>query len=184
MELIYQEVLALLDYNPTTGIHRWKERPREMFKSEGSWKRWNKRYAGEQAGTLWEQNGVKYIRIVIRPEYYFAHDLAWLLFYGCWHSGEHIDHVNGDGTDNRIVNLMSRTHQENITRRVHRNKNNTSGHPGVYQYKENQWSVKIMKDGKSYGAGKMFNDFDEACKAADELAKRLHGDAVSPLHKN
>ena len=64
-----------------------------------------------------------------------------------------IDHVNGDRSDNRVVNLRSVAHQEN-----HRNraipKSNTSGVMGVYWGKrDRKWYAQIKINGKKKHLG-------------------------------
>ena len=34
------------NYDPVTGLLRWRERPRAHFRRELDWKGWTKRYAG------------------------------------------------------------------------------------------------------------------------------------------
>lgn len=55
-----------------------------------------------------------------------------------------IDHINGDGLDNRKCNLRIVTHK--VNNQNHRLQcNNTSGYPGVHYYKSrNNWSAQIM----------------------------------------
>lgn len=49
-----------------------------------------------------------------------AHRLVWALYYGHWPKNE-IDHLNGDLTDIRIVNLSDVTPAENMRNRLKRN---------------------------------------------------------------
>jgi hypothetical protein len=64
-------VREVLDYDPQTGIFRWKER-KEVPKF------WNTKYAGKIAGSL--DDG--YINIGINRMIYKAHRLAWFYVYG------------------------------------------------------------------------------------------------------
>ena len=45
-----------------------------------------------------------YLKIKVRQVAYFAHRLAWFLYYGEWPQSE-MDHINRVRTDNRIKNL-------------------------------------------------------------------------------
>ena len=64
-----------------------------------------------------------YISLSHRDQLYMAHRVAWALYYNKW--PEHtIDHINRDGTDNRIENLrdvpqaVNNTNKSKYKRRV------------------------------------------------------------------
>jgi hypothetical protein len=99
-------VREFLDYCPTTGHFTWKWRERKWFKSEGSWKRWNKLFAGKRAFPD-SYNGYHYG--ILLNNRVPAHRLAFL-----WMTGRYpypiADHINGIGTDNRWSNLREATH--------------------------------------------------------------------------
>lgn len=94
--------------------------------------------------------------------------------------GREIDHINGDGLDNRRDNLRICTRAENVQ--------NSSGHrrrkclyKGVSQVKRitgrkggRQWEARICVDGKQRVIG-LFHDALEAAKAYDIWARLLHG---------
>ena len=76
-----------------------------------------------------------------------AHRLAWLFMTGSFPpKGQEIDHINGDRSDNRWVNLrlVTRT-QNNMNRGVQCN--NKSGQTGVsYQRLRDNWTARIVVD--------------------------------------
>jgi hypothetical protein len=100
---------------------------------------------------------------------YQAHRLAWFLFYGEWPIYE-IDHINGDKTDNRIINLRDvpdRINAQNMG--IHRN-----GHlPGVSKVGK-KWRASIQIGKKQTHLG-MFSTQEEAYRAylaiSDSLIK-------------
>jgi hypothetical protein len=87
-ELSAAQLRDALDYDPETGVFRWKIRPNLRIQ------------VGKIAGTLC--NG--YVRIKLDDFCHAGHRLAWLHVYGAWPSKQ-MDHVNGVRSDNRIANL-------------------------------------------------------------------------------
>jgi hypothetical protein len=93
---------------------------------------------------------------------------------GLGHDDGHIvDHINGDGLDNRRCNLRICTIAENIRNRTRLNKNNTSGMRGVHWDKRKEkWCAEIKVNRKKKFLGR-FSTREEAhaayCKAADEF---------------
>lgn len=89
--------------------------------------------------------------------------------------GFDVDHINGNGLDNRLKNLRICTRSQNAM-----NKNDVnpkSGFKGVY-WGKNRWRVEICKDYKKYRVNG-FKDLIEAAKKYDELAILLHGEFAS-----
>lgn len=91
----------------------------------------------------------------------------------------HIDHANGDGLDNRRINLRKATIAEN-SRNAGPNSRNTTGYKGVYKYKEGHANEGLYtatlrcKDKKHHGG--YFKTAIDAAKKYDELAKIHHGE--------
>jgi hypothetical protein len=102
---------------------------------------------------------------------YLKHRLIW-----AWHNmpfAPLIDHINGDIADNRIENLRSATHSENM-RNSRKPVNNTSGIKGVYWQKDkNKWRVQIWNNGKQQYVGS-YREIDEAKEAASTFRKVNH----------
>jgi len=146
-----------LDYDPATGIFRWREtRPKVVV--------------GAVAGTLQHS----YWMIHFRGVDYHAHRLAWLYMRGRWPDGD-IDHRNGNRLDNRIDNLREATRsQNNANTRLPRH--NTSGFKGVSYYRQTgRWMAYIRHEGRRYYLG-MFTTAGEAAAAYDAAAIRLKGE--------
>lgn len=67
---------------------------------------------GQLAGYISKQDG--YGRLYHKGKLYLTHRVAWALYYNKW--PEHtIDHINRDGSDNRIENLRDVTQALNNT---------------------------------------------------------------------
>ena len=150
----------LIKYNKHTGELIWKK----------SYCR--KVVAGRTAGCIAEG----YVMVKIDGVNIRGHRLAWVCHYGSFPLGD-IDHINGDKSDNRIINLRDVTSAENNkNKRI--SKSNTSGFSGVYYYKSRgKWRVKARNKGIDFHGG-YFDDINEANKAAIKLRENLG------FHKN
>lgn len=87
--------------------------------------------------------------------------------------GEEIDHINGDTADNRKKNLRICEHKENL-RNLGIQKNNTSGHPGVYLTATGKYRAIITADYKAINLG-TFDTFEEAVSVRRDAEDRYHG---------
>lgn len=154
MEL--QELRALLDYDPASGVFTWKAKPARRI------------VIGSVAGGANNFGGWHYVVISVAKKPYLAHRLAWFHMTGEWPDGE-IDHRNGDGLDNRWDNLRQATRGQNAQNmRIFRN--NTSGYPGVSRLR-NGWRAEICAHGVKQHLG-LF-DTAEAAAAAYLTAKAI-----------
>lgn len=85
-----------------------------------------------------------------------------------------VDHINGDGLDNRRVNLRLCTKSENMRNR-NKTKINKSGYKGVYfETQTNKWKAQINIDGKNVNLGRYPSPI-LAAKAYDKACKKFHG---------
>jgi len=73
-----------------------------------------------------------------------------------------IDHINGIGTDNRLLNLRIVTHAQNLSVCYKREKHGcTSSFRGVSWHKPyKKWRANITKDGKSKHIGYYFTEME------------------------
>lgn len=149
---------ALLDYDPITGLFRWRN-DRSNVK------------AGSVAGCF-DANGYWQITVLNRSRK--AHHLAFLYMTGAW-PDRHIDHVNQQKSDNRWSNLrLANDAQNNANRPVRRD--SRSGVKGViWVEKKRKWRAQI----KHAGRGRHLGYFETAqlahefwCLASD----MLHGE--------
>lgn len=155
------ELRQLLNYNPSTGKLTWRPR-------EGKWSsRWNKRYAGAEAGTL--NDG--YIVLKIYDRNFLAHRVIWAMIHDCW--PECIDHKDGNRANNRLRNLRAVSRKIN-QRNQGMHRSNTSGITGVYWYAPTRkWLASIRADGQQMHLG-FFEVKEDAALARREAERRLH----------
>lgn len=88
---------------------------------------------------------------------------------------EQVDHINGDGLDNRRENLRLATHNQNQwnSRKL---KTNTSGYKGVGYYPNlAKWWARIRVNGRRIHLG-YFATPELAYKAYCEAAVKYHGE--------
>lgn len=88
--------------------------------------------------------------------------------------GDVCDHINGDGLDNRKINLRSASNQQNAANRKQLGNNNTSGFKGVFWEKGRYWAARIQVKGKNIRLG-FFKTKEEAAMAYNEGAKKYYG---------
>jgi HNH endonuclease/AP2 domain len=86
-----------------------------------------------------------------------------------------VDHVNGDGLDNRRANLRHVDASQNQANRGQQ-RNNTSGHKGVcWDRSRNRWVVWVEWRGVRHFGGR-FTNIEEAASKARQLRAELHGE--------
>lgn len=97
-------------------------------------------------------------------------------------NGQDVDHINGDGMDNRRENLRLCSRRENIQNSVKRKNDASSIYKGVHLCK-NRWRSKITINGKQIHIGYFDHELD-AAKAYDGAAIRFFGDFARPNFPN
>lgn len=158
-------IRQLLTYDAETGRLVWQPRPLCMFKTQRHCSVWNARYANGEAFT--SVSGGHRIGAIFDRKFK-AHRVAWAIFHGEWPDGD-IDHINGDGLDNRISNLRVVSHRMNM-QNVKRRRDSASGVTGVCWFKRyNKWMARIGT--KHIG----YFDTLEAATAARRAAEAEHG---------
>ena len=153
-------IREFLDYNKETGDFYWIC---HMHKSR----------IGTKAGKLHKNN--KYVILRINGNQYLAHRIAWLLCTGQDPLKLQIDHIDGNGCNNKIKNLRLATNMQNGYNRK-MNTNNTSGYKGVsFDKRNNKWVAEIMFNGNHKYLG-LFCLPELAHMAYCKAAAELHGD--------
>jgi len=150
----------LLDYDPSTGIFRWRTARRGVMRRKNG-----------IAGLLHRQSG--YWDVFVDGRIYRGHRLAWFYVHGRWPPGI-LDHINDIRTDNRIINLRKATRSQN-NQNTKPNRNNISGLRGVSSSrnsKQQRWQASIKVDGHRYCLGTFSTP--EAAHEAYRVASKKH----------
>lgn len=83
-----------------------------------------------------------------------------------------VDHINRNKLDNRRSNLRVCTHKQNS---VNQRKGNRFGYKGIVKFAFNKYHAMIWDGKKNIHLGS-FSTKEEAARAYDAAAKRLHGE--------
>lgn len=162
-DISIDRVRFLLNYDKNSGVFRWNV------------DRYARKVKGSVAGWVSKTKGHKtsYVNLRIDGVVCKAHRIAWLMHYGEW--PEYIDHIDGDGTNNRISNLRSVSMSENMKNKPLQ-ENNTSGVSGVtYIKSRKKWLARISNNGERVVIG-VFDEFNDAAQARRraEFALKYH----------
>ena len=142
-----------LKYEPTTGVISWINSDCPRLKGE------------RQAGF---KNQRGYVKIKVDNKSYFAHRIAWYLYYGSWPNLD-IDHINGIKDDNRIENLREASKSQNLS-----NSRLKTKYRGVSKA-NSKWRAVITHEGSKIHIG-VYETQEEAYKAYVEKSKELKGE--------
>lgn len=157
-ELTAEAARVLLDYLPATGelfwVNRWYYKDRTRVRNK--------------AGCVAVYKTVSYLLIKIDGRLYPAHRVIWLIHYGKWPEGV-IDHIDGDGLNNRISNLRDVSHRDNL--RNTKKRREGKAFPMGVTYCKNRikrpWRASIVIDGVRVGLG-VYSTVEEAAKARED----------------
>jgi hypothetical protein len=152
-----EELREHLDYEPETGILRWK-----------------KAREGIRAGTIVKGKDYQgYLRVRLYDHLFRAHRVAFALMHGRW-PHPCCDHVNGDPSDNRAANLRECGFSNNV-HNTRKPRNNTSGVKGVTYHKQSGgWLAHVTLRKKQHS--RYFKQFEDAVAYVKKLREQLHGE--------
>lgn len=159
-EINLNAVRKWLAYDAESGNFYWKISPAGRVN------------AGKLAGTLLLNGcGNRYLSITVEGKRYLAHRLVAALFMNA-SKEDFVDHINGNGLDNRVENLRLVTKRQN-SRNMKISVRSKTGIMGVsFCKKYNGYRVKI---GRNDNLSKTFyfRDFFEACCKRKSLEREF-----------
>jgi hypothetical protein len=155
--LTAERLREVLDYNPETGIFRWKAISTK-----------NQVKVGDIAGCAGAKD---YRRICIDGRLHLTHRLAWLYMTGEWPVAD-IDHINGISGDNRFANLREATRSENMQNRRGPNRDSKTGLLGASP-NQGKYEAAICLDGKKHYLG-LFKTAEQAHAAYIKAKRKFH----------
>lgn len=167
--LTVEKLKQCLDYNPSTGIFRWKI---DIC---------NKKIGQIAGGPSGGDDPLHpYWKIRIDDKSYYAHRLAWFYVYGIW--PKPLDHLDKNKQNNAINNLREATAQQNAGNTRVR-KNNGLGIKGVRKANRNYnlinpYNARIRINNKDIHLG-YFKTAEEAYQAYLNAARQYYGEFAS-----
>lgn len=165
---------TLFNYCPTTGNLYWKKRTLTMCSSEHAMRSFNNKKAGTVVGSK-RNNGKanEYLVVKVEGTVHLVHRLCWAIHHQ--EQPNYIDHINGNGLDNRITNLRSVTLKEN-NKNMRLFKTNTSEFCGVGAIR-GRWEAHISINNTPINLGV----YDTKAEA---VAARRAANIIETFHVN
>ena len=154
----YAQVQAIIEYDPATGLFRWKV------------------HQGGARKTGWfegaDEHGYRSISVCGRLQR--AHRIAWLLVTGEWPTLP-IDHIDGSPANNRWANLRQVPHILNTHNVQRASKNSGTGVLGVSKSgsKTSPYVAGIRVNGRRIHLGS-YATLEEAAAAYLKAKRELH----------
>lgn len=151
----------------------WKQRPREHFGSDRAWKAFNTAYAGREAFTTTSKFGYHHGCVTLNGKSTFLRRHQVIYWISSGTQAALVDHVNGNCSDDRPINLRAATSKQN--RHNSRGWATTSvGVKGVIPRRD-KYIARIGVNGKTRHLG-VFPTLDEAAAAYAAAAKQHFGE--------
>ncbi len=129
---------------------------------------------GNKVGTVLtnKQTGKQYVRVGFKGKYYLIHRFIWAWHGNSLEPNQDIDHIDGDGLNNRIENLRPTSRKQNLENTKSAHKDSKSGEKGVSWRKDREkWEAQIQHNGKKIHLG-LYESIDDAIAARIAAEKK------------
>jgi hypothetical protein len=156
-------LFELFKYDPASGLLMWVSPTSHRVS------------VGDVAGS----NDKGHLIVGIDGVKIYAHRVAWAMYFGEW-PANFIDHIDGDGMNNAILNLREATRAQNMAN-MKRPATNSSGFKGVHFHRQsNKWRARIRDNGVHRSLG-LFDAPEQAHAAYMDAALRMKGEFARAL---
>ena len=149
----------LIDYDPKTGIMRWKVCKASRINI---------------GDIITGKMKLGHLRVGIDGQRYLAHRIAWFHYYGKWPT-KHIDHIDNNPENNAINNLRECTPAQNLWNRPAQCNSLLSLKGVSFDTRRGTWFARIMVEGKLHWLSS-YNSPELAHAGYIKAAKKLHGE--------
>jgi hypothetical protein len=148
--LTVDDVKEVLKYDPDTGELFWTEKGGQWVYKDNKYE-----YKLMPAGTVGKfTHNLSYRMVWVMGRLYMAHRVIWLLHTGRWPEGV-IDHIDGDGLNNKASNLRDVSHKANLRNTKKRREGNANpvGVTYLKGRKKRPWLAVTFAGGKRVRLG-------------------------------
>lgn len=153
-----------------------QERLKELFDYQNGQLIWKVKKArankGDIAGCNALAKGIMYRQTKIDGKQYRVHCLVFLLHHG--YLPNLIDHIDGNGLNNRIENLRATNARNNALNSKLKSSNTSTSKNVYWNSQRRKWMVQAIVDGKQKYFG-LYDDLELADLVATEVRSKFHG---------
>lgn len=162
------------DYDPITGVVRWRTRPLDHFVNEDGAARWNGKFPGRQVGA---RNGGHSARVHLGAADWSLPHIIWFMVHGDWPMPPYVIVAKDGDRFNMALDNLHLVDQQTLSRQtMPKHARSASGVSGVnYAKRQRKWRASIHEPNNPSGTTVLgfFDTKEEAAAARRTAAERL-----------